>query len=224
VHLSSADAVPLLRKAREELPVTVETCPHYLFFSSEEVADGDTRFKCTPPIRENDNRERLWEALGEDVIDFVVSDHSPCPPALKKMTSGDFQEAWGGIASLQLGLSIVWTEARRRRYGIEKMAEWMSRKPALLVGLGDRKGLIAPGYDADFVIWDPGREVVVKGENLFHRHKVTPYEGRILLGNVEATILRGTMIYRGGIIEGHPGGRELLGNVVPERRQAFAAH
>ncbi len=199
VHLSSADAVPVLRHARAEgLLITVETCPHYLYFTAEEIADGDTRFKCAPPIREQENRERLWQALGEGVINFIVSDHSPCPPEMKLVHEGDFQKAWGGIASLQLGLPIVWTEARHRGFTIEHIVRWMSQRPAQLVGLEDRKGAIAPGYDADFVVWDPEEKFTVAPEKLHHRHPMTPYEGKSLYGKVERTYLRGNAIYEGG--------------------------
>jgi allantoinase len=207
LHLSSADAVPALRNARAAgLPITVETCPHYLYFTGEEVPDGDTRFKCAPPIREQENRERLSQALSEGVIDFIVSDHSPCPPEMKCMTSGDFQKAWGGIASLQLGLSIVWTEARRRGCTIENIAAWMSRRPAELVGLDNRKGAISPGFDADLVVWNPDQEFNVTTDKLFHRHKITPYQDRMLAGTIEQTYVRGTRVFHNGEITGQPTG------------------
>ena len=156
VHLSSADALPMFRLARKDsLPVTVETCPHYLCFAAEDIPDGATEFKCAPPIRERENRERLWAALGEGLIDVVVSDHSPCPPAMKLRESGDFLRAWGGIASLGRGLEMMWPEARSRGYGLENIVEWMSAGPARVAGLGNRKGSIAVGYDADLVVWDP---------------------------------------------------------------------
>jgi len=227
VHLSSADAVPALRRARDEgLPITVETCPHYLYFTPEEIPDGDTRYKCAPPIRERENRERLWQALSDGIIDLIVSDHSPCPTEMKCMTLGDFQKAWGGIASLQLGLSIVWTESRRRGFTIENIAEWMCRRPAELVGLGGRKGMIAAGYDADLVVWNPETEFTVECDMLYHRHKVTPYDGRNLYGKIEATFLRGKNIYKHGSPMGQPAGTQLLrhrvsGN-VNERSRAIA--
>lgn len=199
VHLSSADEVPQLRNARDAgLPLTVETCPHYLYFSAEDVSDGDTRFKCAPPIRENENRNRLWESLREGVIDTIVSDHSPCPPNLKKFGYGNFHEAWGGISSLQLGLSIVWTEASKRGFTLRDIAEWMCRRPAELVGLHGRKGTIAPGYDADIVVLNPEVSFKVEASSLYHRHRLTPYEGHTLFGKVETTFLQGKKIFDNG--------------------------
>ena len=210
VHLASADAVPALRAARAAgLPLTVETGPHYLFFESGDIADGDTRFKCAPPIRERENRERLWEALREGVIDTIASDHSPCPPEMKALEMGDFEWAWGGISSLQLGLPIVWTGARSRGFGLDDVAEWMCRAPARAVGLGDRKGAIAPGADADFVVWDPEASFPVTPDRLHHRHTMTPYEGVTLAGEVRQTWLRGAKIYQEGNFLGPPAG-ELL--------------
>lgn len=210
VHLSSADALPMLLKARSEgLPLTVETCSHYLYFSAEEIPDGDTRFKCAPPIRERENRERLWEGLESGVIDFIVSDHSPCPPQMKRLDDGDFMKAWGGISSLQFGLSIVWTEARKRGFTIGDVTRWMSSLPAEFVGL--KKGKIESGYDADIVIWNPDTSFVVKPELIHHRHKLTPYEGRTLDGVVERTYLRGKKIFDKGNFS-EPQGVVLLGN------------
>ncbi len=210
VHLSSASAVPMLRDARAEgLPLTVETCPHYLCLSAEGVPDGDTRFKCAPPIREEANREALWAALGEGVIDLVISDHSPCTPGLKKLATGDFCGAWGGIASLSLGLSSVWTEAQQRGVPIERLAAWMSAAPARFAGIDDRKGAIAPGMDADFFAWDPDAPFPVAPERLYFRHPISPYLGRELRGEVLATWLRGRKVYEGGAFEA-PRGRPLL--------------
>jgi len=186
VHLSSADAIGTIAAAkREGLPFTAETCPHYLTFAAEEIADGATHFKCAPPIRERENRERLWGALAEGTIDMIVSDHSPCTPELKK---GDFASAWGGIASLQFTLPAVWTEARARGHSLADVARWMSEAPARLAGL-DRKGAIAAGKDADLVVWNPEAAFVV--ERVLHRHPVTPYRGRTLFGVVEQTYVRG---------------------------------
>lgn len=210
VHLSTADAVPALRRAKDEgLPLTVETCPHYLFFSSEEVGDGDTRFKCAPPIREAQNRDRLWSALEQGVIDCVVSDHSPCPPELKQPGSGDFLKAWGGISSLQFGLSAVWTEARNRGHSVVEIVRWMCSNPAGLVGLEKKKGSISVGNDADLVVWDPDGSIVVdRGVNL-HKHKTTPYEGKKLRGRVHTTFLRGRKVYHDNRVDG-PSGEILL--------------
>ena len=211
VHLSSADALPALRRAREEgLPLSAETCPHYLFFTAEEVPAGATEWKCAPPIRERENRERLWEALEEGSIGMVVSDHSPSPPEGKHRETGDFGAAWGGISSLQLALPAVWTAARERGVGVERLAEWMSRGPARLAGLEGRKGAIAPGYDADFVVFDPEASFEVRAAAIHHRHKLTPYAGRTLHGVVEAAYLKGEKIYEKGEFVGLPSGEILL--------------
>ncbi|HXE74564.1 MAG TPA: allantoinase AllB [Candidatus Xenobia bacterium] len=210
VHLSSSEALPLLREAKQEgLPITVETCHHYLTFAAEEIPDGATEFKCAPPIRERDNREKLWAALGDGLIDFVATDHSPCPPAMKERQSGDFLRAWGGIASLQLSLPALWTQARRRGFGVERLAQWLCSGPARLAGLDERKGKIAVGYDADLVVWDPETEFEVAGDELQHRHKLTPYGGHTLHGRVEATFLRGEKIYERGRFAEKPSGAVL---------------
>jgi allantoinase len=207
VHHSSADALPMLREGKAAgLKLTAETCPHYLTFAAEEIADGATEFKCCPPIRERENREELWSALGSGTIDMIVSDHSPCPPEMKLRESGDFLCAWGGISSLQLRLPAVWTEASRRGYSVEDLARWLCSAPAELVGLEGRKGLIAVGYDADLVIWNPAKQFRVEGEALHHRHKLTPYQGRILDGIVEKTFLRGRKIYDDGKFIAEPQG------------------
>lgn len=191
LHLSSSDALPMLAGAREDgVPVTVETCPHYLFFTAEEIPDGATQYKCCPPIREAENRELLWAGLAEGVIDVVVSDHSPCTPELKRFDVGDFGVAWGGISSLQLGLSAVWTEARRRGHTLADVVRWMAQRPAEIAGLR-RKGRIAPGCDADLVAFAPDAAFVVDPHALYHRNACTPYAGRPLAGVVRATWLRG---------------------------------
>ncbi|HBL26448.1 MAG TPA: allantoinase AllB [Acidobacteria bacterium] len=206
VHVASAEVLPLLRRARAEgLPVTAETCPHYLTFTAEEIPDGGVAFKCAPPIRSRETREQLWEALRAGVLGLVASDHSPCPPALKKLETGDFRGAWGGIASLQIALAAVWTGARERGFTVSHLAEWMSAAPARLAGLQDRKGRIAPGYDADLVIWDPDTTFVVRPDELEHRHKITPYAGRTLRGVVRRTLLRGETIYDVSAKERFPG-------------------
>jgi len=199
VHHSSADALPSLRAARAEgLPITVETCPHYLTFAAEEVPDGATHYKCCPPVRERENRESLWEALAEGVIDMIVSDHSPCTPDLKVAETGDFMQAWGGIASLQFSLPAVWTGAQARGFGLRELTRWMASAPARLVGLDKRKGRLARGYDADIVIWHPEEEFKVTPEAIHFRHKLTPYTGLTLRGVVEATYVRGVKIYEQG--------------------------
>ncbi len=195
VHLSTASSLgPLMAARAAGLPVTVETCPHYLTFAAEEIGDGEVAFKCAPPIRGASEREALWEALLRGDIDLIASDHSPCPPSLKD-TNGDFFSAWGGIASLQLSLSAFWTGARQRGVEPERLATWMSAAPAKLAGLDYRKGAIAPGYDADFVIWNPDARFVVDASRLLHRHPITPYAGRELFGVVSETIIAGRRVY-----------------------------
>jgi allantoinase len=196
VHLSSAEAVPMLREAQVAgVRIAAETCPHYLHFAAESVPAGATEFKCCPPIRESDNREQLWQGLADGTIDMIVSDHSPCPASMKLRDTGDFMAAWGGIASLQLRLPVVWTEAQRRGFSLRQLTDWLCTNPARQVSLAARKGSIAAGCDADIVIWNPEREFVVDAAKLEHRHKLTPYEGERLTGVVEKTFLRGRKIY-----------------------------
>ena len=211
VHVSSSDALPQLRAAKSQgFAITSETCPHYLTFASEEIADGATEFKCAPPIRERENREKLWQALGDGTIGMIATDHSPSLPSMKLPDQGDFLRAWGGIASLQLSLAAVWTEARPRGYSVTQMAEWLCRNPARLAGIEKRKGSIAPGCDADLVIWNPEAKVTVDAAQLHHRHKVTPYAGRELAGVVESTFLRGRKIFDRGEFLSLPHGQVLL--------------
>ena len=210
VHLSSFVSVAVLSEAVERgARLTAETCPHYLTFAAEDIPDGATEFKCAPAIGGRANREWLWNALLEGRIGSVVSDHSPCPPALKARDGGDFLAAWGGIASLQLGLSAVWTGASERRVPLERLAEWMSAAPARLAGLDGRKGAIAAGYDADLVIFAPEETFVVDGAALRHRHPLTPYQGLRLAGRVEAAYLRGIEVYRRDQPDGEAHGRLL---------------
>lgn len=191
LHLSAAQALPVIAAARGQgVRLTAETCPHYLALSAEEVPAGATQFKCTPPIREGANREALWRALGEGVIDCVVSDHSPCPPELKHLDIGDFGRAWGGIASLQLSLPVVWTQARRRGYDLGDVVHWMASGPARLVGLAG-KGALAVGVDADLVRFAAEATFTVDPNALHHRHPLTPYAGRELSGVVRTVWLRG---------------------------------
>lgn len=212
VHLASADAVEHIAAAKAAgLPLTVETSPHYLTFAAEEIPDGATTFKCAPPIRERAHRERLWRALGDGRIDLVASDHSPCPLELKRVDSGDFFAARGGIASLQLSLPAVWTGARQRRYPLETLAAWLCERPARLAGLTDRKGSLAPGRDADLVVWDPNASFAVTPEILHHRHTWTPYAGMRLRGVVQQTYLRGRRVYDRGAFASDAEGRWLAG-------------
>jgi allantoinase len=204
VHLSSASALPIVRRARDGgVRLSAETCPHYLALAAEDVPDGATAFKCCPPIRERTNADELWRALADGTLACVVSDHSPCPPELKQ---GDFAHAWGGIASVQLGLPVVWTHARERGYPLADVVRWMAAGPARLVGLAGRKGVIAPGYDADLVAFDPDAEFTMDPATLRQRHPVTPYDGARLCGTIHRTWLRGRPVYPGN---GEPGG-ELL--------------
>lgn len=211
VHHSSADALAAISLAKKEgLKLTAETCPHYLAFAAEDIPDGATEFKCCPPIRERENREQLWRALSDGTIDFVVSDHSPCPPEMKLTETGDFLAAWGGIASLQFRLQIIWTECRKRGHTLAEMTKWLCTAPARLVNLAERKGRIAEGFDADIVIWKPEEEFEVTADVIHHRHKLTPYAGQTLAGLVQKTFLRGQKIYDEGQFESEPTGESLL--------------
>jgi allantoinase len=215
VHLSSSDILGELAQARaKDVPITLETCPHYLCLSSEKIegdapASGRTIFKCCPPIREEENREKLWQGLLGGVIDFVVSDHSPCTPTLKQLETNDFEKGWGGISSLQFSLSLIWTEARRRGIPIPLLSEWMSSAPAEMAGLQRRKGVIAKGRDADLVAWDPDAQVQIRPETTLHRHKPTPYQDWKLHGRVHRTYLRGEKIYDQGTFSPAPTGKPL---------------
>ncbi|HXN25009.1 MAG TPA: allantoinase AllB [Candidatus Dormibacteraeota bacterium] len=215
VHLSSSDALPALRQARAAGgAITVETCPHYLCLTAETIPEGATEFKCCPPIRESENNEALWSALDEGLIDMVVSDHSPCPPDMKRKGTGDFLLAWGGISSLQLRLPLVWTAAEQRSYSVSQLAAWLSFAPADLVGLSKTKGTIDKGYDADLVVWDPDATFGVDAAVLHHRHKLTPYSGQMLRGVVQATFLRGQKIYEKGTFVGIPSGEMILRGIA----------
>ena len=199
VHLSSAEALPMIHAAQQSgVQITAETCPHYLHFAAQEIPAGATEFKCCPPIRDQANREQLWQGLFNGAIETIVSDHSPCPSEMKRLEQGDFIAAWGGIASLQLRLPVIWTESRLRGASLTDITRWLCSEPAELVGLGHRKGKLAKGYDADVIIWDSAKEFQVNSAQLHHRHKTTPYNGEVLTGVVEKTFLRGRKIYDGG--------------------------
>ncbi|MBN1210382.1 MAG: allantoinase AllB [Myxococcaceae bacterium] len=207
VHLSSSDALKDIAAAkREGLPLSVETCPHYLTFDAEHIPDGATHLKCAPPIREAENREALWAGLARGDIDMVVSDHSPCTPALKHLERGDFAAAWGGIASLQFSLPAVWTGMRARGHGLEQLVLWMCRNPARLIGLEGVKGTLAPGADADLLVFDPDATFTPAETDVLHRHRLTPYTGRALLGVVERTYVRGVPVFTRGESAPRPAG------------------
>ena len=215
VHLVTGEALPMIEAAKQEgLPLTVETCPHYLFFNSTNVAAGDTRFKCAPPIRDEANRLALCDAVASGLIDTIGSDHSPCPPELKQLESGDFTKAWGGIAGLQLTLPTSWTALQSHGVTLSDLAQRTATKPAEVFGLAQRKGKIEVGYDADLVVWNPDEQFLVNPDDLFHRHPVTPYESSQLQGTVERTFIRGNVAYDRNQKPQHssPAGQTLLRN------------
>ncbi len=213
LHLSSGDSLALIKSAKEDgINITVETCPHYLSLTAEEIADGATQYKCCPPIREKKNQDELWRGLEEGIIDLIVSDHSPCTEDLKLFDKGDFQAAWGGISSLQLGLSIIWTFGSERGIPLYQIVNWMSQYPANLVGLKN-KGSIAVGKDADIIEFDPEGTFSVDPKQLFHKNHVTPYQGKILKGLVKRTWLRGNVIFKDGAHTGAPQGKFLTRGV-----------
>jgi allantoinase len=210
VHLATSQALDLLRVAKSEgLPVTSETCPHYLHFSSDKIPDGQALFKCAPPIRSRENREKLWQGLQDGVIDLVATDHSPCPPEMKRLSERSFRTAWGGISSLSLALPVMWTEASVRGFTLADIARWMAEGPARLAGCESQKGRLAKNFDADFVVFEPEAEFVLSAEHLHYRHRVSPYLDEKLCGVVKATYLRGNCIFADGNFPGEPGGREL---------------
>jgi allantoinase len=210
VHLSSARALERLRQARSEgLPVSVETCPHYLHFAAEEIGQGATLCKCAPPIRSRANREELWEGLRDGVIDLIATDHSPCPPEMKRLNEGNFRTAWGGISSLSIALPVIWTEAKHRGFTLTDIAKWMAEMPARLVGCANRKGRIAEGYDADLVVFAPEEHFVVTEDKLRYRHPLSAYLGEQLSGVVKSTFVRGKCVFEEGVFPEPPCGREL---------------
>jgi allantoinase len=209
VHLSTSEALPELRAARAGgLPVSVETCPHYLHFTAETIPRGGTLFKCAPPIRGAQNREKLWDALRDGLIDLVATDHSPCSPEMKRLDEDNFATAWGGIVSLSVALPVMYTEARERGFSLNDIARWMAEEPAKLAGCEGRKGRIAAGYDADFVVFDTDGAFPVRVDRLYYRHPVSPYLGEQLRGKVQATYLRGQLVFKDGAFEGSAVGRE----------------
>jgi len=212
VHLSSANSISQIADARyRRLPITVETGEHYLYFNAEDIKDGQTQFKCAPPIREKYNNDQLWDALKQGVIDFVATDHSPAPPDLKQMQTGDFTKAWGGIASLQFALPILWTAAQKHGCDLHDIAKWLCENPAKLIGLENKKGKIEKGYDADLVIWDAEASFTVNEKMIHHKHKVSPYMGEKLYGVVEQTYIAGNKVYDKGNFK-YNQGKLVLGN------------
>ena len=211
VHLSSADILAEIAQTRNDgYPISVETCPHYLHFSSEHISDGDTRFKCAPPIWESDNKEKLWSGLENGLINFITSDHSPCTAELKNLEVGDFEKAWGGISSIQFTLPVIWTECKTRGYSMDQLINWMSKQPAKFIGKDQQKGQISPGFDADLVCWNPDEKYIIQKEAIHHKNKLTPYEGESLYGVVNATFLRGQKVYEKGEFLGNPTGKIIL--------------
>lgn len=205
-HLSAAAALPIIRAAKDRgSKISVETCFHYLCLSAEDIPDGATEYKCTPPIREDSNKNLLWHALVGGTIDCVISDHSPCLIEMKGLEHGDFTEAWGGISSLGLGLSLLWTEGRKRGISLGQIIYWMSVKTAELVGLSGTKGQLKVGHDGDLVIWDPEAEFKVSKEHLHFKNKLTPYEGMTLRGLVNKTFVRGRLAYDSALQDGFTG-------------------
>jgi len=218
VHLSTCKALATLQDAkRRGLPITVETCPHYLHLCSEQISSGATLNKCAPPIRNRENREALWHGLRDGTIDFVATDHSPCPPAMKKIECGDFRSAWGGIPSVSVALSLMWGEATRRDFSLIDIARWMAEGPAKLAGLEERKGRLAAGVDADMVVFDPEAEWAVTSAELHYRHAISPYLGERLRGKVVMTFLRGECVYKEGSFPAKFRGREYT-------RRTFSTH
>jgi allantoinase len=215
VHLSSANSIEQIAKAKQiGLPLTVETGQHYLYFNAEDIKDGQTQFKCAPPIRERENNERLWQALKDGIIDFVATDHSPAPPEMKEFVSGDFMKAWGGISSIQFALPVLWTAAKKHDCSLNDVVKWLCEKPAVLPGLQSMKGKIQKGHDADLVVWDPEKSFTVTENMIHHKHRITPYLGEELFGVVEQTWLSGEKVFdhgefiqlnKGGIVIGQAG-------------------
>ncbi|MEI9977890.1 MAG: allantoinase AllB [Edaphobacter sp.] len=220
VHLSTAQALDDLQKARAEgLPITVETCPHYLHFAAEQIADASTLHKCAPPIRSKENQQQLWQALRDNIIDMIVTDHSPCPPEMKRLDSGSpdpgspdtgrFDQAWGGIASLSLALSVIHTEAHERGFTLNDIARWMGTAPAALAGLSNKVGSLIPDREASFILFDTEKQFTVTSDKLHHRHLISPYLNETLRGQVQSTWLRGQPVYQNSTFTETPRGREV---------------
>ncbi|XP_021955788.1 allantoinase [Folsomia candida] len=210
VHLSTASSLPLIAKLKADgLPLTVETCPHYLTLNAEEIQNNRTEFKCCPPIREADNQSKLWEGIKSGLIDMIVSDHSPCTADLKQPGEKNFQQAWGGISSVQFGLPLIWTNMKKNGLQLHDLCRLMAEHPAKLAGFEKIKAKIAVGFDADFVLWNPDEEFEITENIILHKNKLTPYKGKTYSGRVHSTILRGKVIYNNGKFA-TPNGKFLL--------------
>lgn len=201
VHLSTANSIQQIKEAKEKgIKISVETGQHYLYFAAEDILEGQTQFKCAPPIRSKSNNEKLWDALRSGIIDFVATDHSPATPDLKEIESGNFMKAWGGIASIQFAFPVLWTAAKKRGYSIVEVAKWLCENPAKLIGKEKTKGKIEVGFDADIIIIDPNKSFRVEKDIILHKHKVTPYLNEILYGVVKQTYLNGVKVYENGSV------------------------
>jgi allantoinase len=199
VHLSSANSINQIAKAKARgLPLTVETAQHYLYFCAEQISDGNTAFKCAPPIRNHANNELLWQALKEGITDFVATDHSPSPAQIKELESGDFTKAWGGISSIQFALPALWTAAKQRGCTLNDLVKWLCEKPSQLAGTAKAKGRIAEGFDADLIVFHDDKTFRVTEDIIQHRHKITPYLNELLFGVVEQTFLAGERVFNKG--------------------------
>ncbi len=207
VHLSSAEALPMLINARKEgLPISVETGQHYLYFCAEQIPDGNTAYKCAPPIREKANNELLWDALKNGDIDFIATDHSPAPPEIKELESGNFQKAWGGIAGLQFALTSAWTAAKKRGFTLFDITKWLSENPAKFLSLENSKGKLVVGFDADIIIWDPEDTTLITPEIIQHKHKTSPFINETLFGKVYYTFVNGELAFSNGNFAQKPHG------------------
>ncbi len=211
VHLSSANSIEKIKVAKAKgLKLTVETCPQYLYFCSENIPNANTLFKCAPPIREKENNDKLWLALKDGTIDFIVTDHSPSTPELKEIESGNLKRAWGGISSIQFSLPVIWTEAKKRNFSIADVSTLMSKNVSKFIGFDTAKGLIKEGFDADIVVWDPEQKFTVTKNDIHFRHKITPYEGEELTGVVKQTYIAGKKVYENGNFVSSPVGKIIL--------------
>jgi allantoinase len=199
VQLATKEALPMIRAAKKEgLPLTAETCTHYLFFDADEIGDGQVEYKCAPPIRKKDTQDALWEALKDGTLDFLASDHSPAPPDVKQLESGDFSKAWGGIAGVQFSLPAFWAKASERGFAVESILKYWAEGPAAFIGTSQRKGKLAAGYDADILIWNPEETWTLQESDILHRHKICPYTGKTLRGRVLKTFVSGQLVYDSG--------------------------